>query len=60
MMNGPDSEMISMIKDEINIPIIALGGVSSMEDIKRLIKSGASAVAAGSFSLFMVRIKQYY
>lgn len=52
MMNGPDLEIISTVRNETNIPIISLGGVSSMQDIKRLIQSGASAVAAGSFFTF--------
>ena len=52
LLNGPDLEIISILRNEINIPIISLGGVSSIADMRKLIESGASAVAAGSFFTF--------
>jgi cyclase len=50
--SGPDLELISIAANEISIPIISLGGVSCLEDIKAALIAGASAVAAGSFFVY--------
>ena len=49
---GYDLEMIEKIAHAINIPMIAVGGASSLSDFKRAIQFGASAVSAGSFFIF--------
>lgn len=49
---GPDLDLIKIASKGINIPLIALGGVSNLQDIKLLIDSGADAVAAGSFFFY--------
>lgn len=49
---GPDLELISYISNAINIPLIAVGGISSLNDIKAAVDAGASAVAAGAFFVF--------
>ena len=36
----------------MRVPLIAAGGVSSMDDIRDMIAGGANAVAVGSFFLF--------
>ncbi len=52
LLKGPDNELVEMLSKEINLPIVSLGGIASLHDMKKLIKSGASAVAAGSFFCF--------
>ncbi len=51
-LSGPDLELISTAAAEIDIPLIALGGVSSLMDIRAAVDAGANAVAAGSFFSF--------
>jgi cyclase len=46
--SGPDLKFIDLL-DEFNLPIIYVGGVSSISDIKSLFLVGIDAVAAGSF-----------
>jgi len=46
--NIPPEELIPMLKKELNIPIISAGGVSTSEDIKRMLNLGASAVSVGT------------
>lgn len=53
MLTGYDYELIKKIADSVSVPVIACGGASSLEDIKRVVKySGASAAAAGSFFVY--------
>ncbi len=40
MMAGPNLERTKQIADIVNVPVIASGGVNSIEDIKKLIQSG--------------------
>jgi cyclase len=51
-LSGPDLEMIKQVSNSIEVPIIACGGISSLEDIKAAVEVGASAVAAGSFFVY--------
>ncbi len=46
--SGYDLPIIQSVSEAVNIPVIALGGASGMEDFKKAIEAGASAVAAGS------------
>ena len=52
LMNGMDTELISEAAAELDIPMIAIGGVGSLSDIKEAVDAGACAVAAGSFFVF--------
>lgn len=52
MMQGMDIQLIHDISNEISVPLIAIGGVGSLDDIKSAIDSGASAVSAGAFFVF--------
>lgn len=53
MLTGYNYELIKRITDEINIPVIACGGASSLDDIKKVVKySRASAAAAGSIFVY--------
>lgn len=47
-MSGIDPEPIEKIVGSVDIPIIASGGVSSLDDVKRIKKAGASAVVIGT------------
>lgn len=51
-LTGPDLSLIQQASSAIDVPLIALGGVSSLADIKACVDAGASAVAAGAFFVF--------
>lgn len=51
-LSGPDLDLIREANRELDVPLIALGGISSLEDIRQAVHAGASAVAAGSFFVF--------
>lgn len=52
VMQGYDVELIEYVSDEIEMPLVALGGAGNINDFKEAVDSGASAVAAGSFFVF--------
>jgi len=52
MMQGMDLNVISIASGAVNVPLIAVGGVGSLSDIKAAVDAGASAVAAGAFFVF--------
>ncbi|MET3839608.1 AglZ/HisF2 family acetamidino modification protein [Bradyrhizobium sp. OAE829] len=45
---GYDDALIRSVSQHVDVPVVACGGASSVEDLKRAIDVGASAVAAGS------------
>jgi phosphoribosylformimino-5-aminoimidazole carboxamide ribotide isomerase len=47
-LEGVRTKMVEKMVESVGIPIIASGGVSSIEDLKKLKSSGASAVVVGS------------
>jgi cyclase len=51
-MAGPDLDLIRQSNQNLQVPLIALGGIGSLEDIKLAIDAGANAVAAGAFFVF--------
>jgi cyclase len=51
-MQGADLTLIQQASSEISAPLIALGGIGSLKDIKDAVEAGASAVAAGAFFVF--------
>ncbi|MCH9756372.1 MAG: AglZ/HisF2 family acetamidino modification protein [Gammaproteobacteria bacterium] len=51
-MRGMDLESITKICQKVSVPVIAMGGVGSLQDIKLAVEAGASAVAAGSYFVF--------
>jgi imidazole glycerol-phosphate synthase subunit HisF len=51
-LSGPDLQLVQEASSSIDVPLIALGGVTSLADIKACVDAGASAVAAGSFFVF--------
>ncbi|MFD2532966.1 AglZ/HisF2 family acetamidino modification protein [Gracilimonas halophila] len=53
VMEGYDYTLIEKIKSQVNIPVTALGGASSLDDIEELIrKFGVIGAAAGSLFVF--------
>lgn len=51
-MSGLDLDAISAVANAVEVPIVAVGGVGSMEDMRRGISAGASAIGAGSYFVF--------
>jgi cyclase len=49
---GYDLELIRLVSSRINIPVVAIGGASSLHDFLSAVKNGASAVSAGSMFVF--------
>ena len=45
---GYDLKIIEKVSDVVSVPVIALGGASSIDDFRLALAAGASAVAAGS------------
>lgn len=52
MQKGMDLNLIKEASKSVNVPLIAIGGVGSLSDIKAATVAGASAVAAGAFFVF--------
>jgi cyclase len=46
---GPDLPLIKAASAGLPVPLISLGGVNSLDDIKAAVEAGATAVAAGAF-----------
>ena len=51
-MEGMNLEIIKAASKLSTVPIISMGGVGNLRDIRNAINSGANAVAAGSFFVF--------
>jgi cyclase len=51
-MAGYDLQLIKSISESVKIPVVALGGAGSLDDLKFAKQNGASAVAAGSLFVF--------
>lgn len=51
-LTGPDLQLIKQAADCVSVPLIAVGGISSLRDIKACVDAGASAVAAGAFFVY--------
>ena len=54
-MEGYDSELIGLVADAVDVPLIACGGAGDRADLPEPIRAGASAVAAGSLFVFRGR-----
>lgn len=53
MMNGLDLELIKAVTQAVSIPVIASGGIGSLNDfVEGFTEGGASAIAAGSIFHF--------
>ncbi|HNW96943.1 MAG TPA: AglZ/HisF2 family acetamidino modification protein [Bacteroidales bacterium] len=52
-MTGYDTALIKKVADAVDVPVVALGGAGSLNDLKKAVTEGnASAVAAGSLFVF--------
>ena len=51
-LNGLDTSLVSKISNQVSVPVIACGGVSSLDDMLAGAKAGASAIGAGAFFVF--------
>jgi imidazole glycerol-phosphate synthase subunit HisF len=51
-LSGPDLELITKLTKQISVPLTYAGGISSLNDIKKVADSGASGIAAGAFFVF--------
>jgi cyclase len=51
-LEGPDLELVRIAAAALPVPLIALGGIASLADIKTAVDAGASAVAAGAYFVF--------
>jgi len=51
-LSGSDLELIRQARQHLEVPLVAVGGISSLSDIKAAVDAGASAVAAGAFFVF--------
>ncbi len=49
---GYDTTLLQEVGAAVQIPVVAIGGAGSVEDMTAAIKNGASAVAAGSLFVF--------
>jgi len=49
---GYDEELIQLVTDAVQIPVVAIGGAGQLEDFTTAVHKGASAVAAGSLFVF--------
>lgn len=51
-MDGYDYGLIKNISESVKIPIVALGGAGSIEDLQKAKAAGASALSAGSLFVY--------
>jgi cyclase len=49
---GPDLELIREGSAIADVPLVAIGGIGSLDDVRKAVEAGASAVAAGAFFVF--------
>lgn len=50
--SGYDTGYIAKLAGAVSVPIVAVGGAGSVQDMQAAVKAGASAVAAGSMFVF--------
>ena len=52
MMNGYDLELLSVVSQMVDVPVIAISGAGKLSDFKEAFEAGASAVSAASIFHF--------
>ncbi|NJC41302.1 cyclase [Brevundimonas alba] len=52
MMDGYDLDMIAALSDTLDIPLIASSGAGSLDDCKKALDAGASAITISSMFIF--------
>ena len=48
LMNGFNPEPITKLKNSIDLPIVYSGGISNIDDVKKLNQTGVEAIVIGS------------
>lgn len=51
-MEGFDLDLIKEVSSAVNIPVVAVGGAGTIEDIVKAKQNGASAIALGSMAVY--------
>ena len=51
-LSGPDLKLAELVANKLKIPLVASGGVASLDDMKNLIRKGADAVAVGAYFIY--------
>lgn len=51
-MAGMDIDLIRTAARVTTVPLVALGGVGSLEDIKSGVRAGADAIGAGAYFVY--------
>ncbi len=54
-LSDPDIELISLASRNLDFPLVALGCISSLVDMRSAVKAGANAVSAGPNFIFHER-----
>lgn len=49
---GYDLDLIKEVAEAVDVPVVACGGAGAIEDFRKAVQHGASAVAAGSMFVF--------
>lgn len=49
---GYDLDLIKSVAGDVTIPLVALGGAAGVDDLRKAVEAGASAVAAGSMFVY--------
>lgn len=52
MMNGLDLDLIKLVTENTNLPVIACGGLKGLDDFKGAYEAGCSGASAGSYFIF--------
>tara|TARA_R110000868_G_scaffold205840_3_gene454482 strand:+ start:4575 stop:5336 length:762 start_codon:yes stop_codon:yes gene_type:complete len=52
MMNGFDLNLIDVVSNKLNLPLVAIGGAGNLNHFKEAFQHGASGIAASSFFVF--------
>lgn len=51
-MKGYDLDLVARVSRAVDVPVVALGGAGSVDDLATVLASGAAAAAAGSLFVF--------
>jgi cyclase len=49
---GPDLELVRQAASAVSVPVVAAGGIASLDDIRDAVMAGASAVSVGAYFVF--------
>lgn len=52
LMEGVDLKLVAEISSAVSVPVVATGGVGSLDDIGHALEAGAHAVSAGSMFVY--------